>query len=494
MSLPRVENTSWPSRFVRTPLDPRWRGWVLFGTLLVAYTYSFQIGGGWNFASRYDLLHCLVRAHTLEITALHENTGDKALWKGRYYSDKAPGATLLGLPGYLLAQGLVRLLRLDVSWLILLPNNLSPMTAVSLPSALLGLVLYHFAGRLELSPRRRVLVVVGYGLGTLAWPYSTLFFSHQTVAALGFGAFAVAVGVVRDGRRLWWAALAGLLCGYAVASEYPAVITMAAVGLYLLIGTRSLRAAAAFVGGVALPLAGLLLYNQVCFDSPLRFGYMLEARQEFAGGPVAWLSHPRLEALWGILFSRDKGLFALCPVLIVAALGWAIMARDRSWRRELCVCLSVCVAFVLMNASHEFWRGGGCLGPRHVVPMLPFLWVGFIWAARACTGVWRWPLLILTLVSAAAMFTVTFTAPAPRIGITNPIYGYALPLLLAGDFTLAPNWGLLVLPGHWCLAPVLAALALGLSLALKGTGGKGRTDSGLRTDPRTREEATCGPA
>jgi hypothetical protein len=42
----------------------------------------------------------------VRIDAYHENTGDKALYEGHYYSDKAPLPSYLGAAGVALAHGL----------------------------------------------------------------------------------------------------------------------------------------------------------------------------------------------------------------------------------------------------------------------------------------------------------------------------------------------------------------------------------------------------
>ena len=54
----------------------------------------------WNQNSRFDLVVALVEDHTFQIDKYVANTGDYALYDGHYYSDKAPGMALLGLPVY----------------------------------------------------------------------------------------------------------------------------------------------------------------------------------------------------------------------------------------------------------------------------------------------------------------------------------------------------------------------------------------------------------
>ena len=65
---------------------------ILLGSVTFLSFLFFYEGGGWNQNSRFDLLRAIVERHTLQIDAYHENTQDKAHFRGHYYSDKAPGA------------------------------------------------------------------------------------------------------------------------------------------------------------------------------------------------------------------------------------------------------------------------------------------------------------------------------------------------------------------------------------------------------------------
>src|SRR3954452_8311500 len=73
--------------------------WTLAAVLLVSYAYFYQ-AGGWNQNSRFAMIRAILERHTLQIDAYQLHTGDRALWRGHYYTDKAPGASLVALaPG-----------------------------------------------------------------------------------------------------------------------------------------------------------------------------------------------------------------------------------------------------------------------------------------------------------------------------------------------------------------------------------------------------------
>src|SRR5450432_352547 len=73
---------------------------ALLAVLLVGISYATVIQSfSWNQASHYDLIRSLNVDRTT-IDPYQENTGDKVLYKGHYYSARAPGLALFALPFY----------------------------------------------------------------------------------------------------------------------------------------------------------------------------------------------------------------------------------------------------------------------------------------------------------------------------------------------------------------------------------------------------------
>src|SRR5438876_3836154 len=70
---------------------------MLACALLASYAYFYQ-AGGWNQNSRFDLVRALVERGTVRIDAYADNTGDKTVFDGHVYSDKAPGQALAAVP------------------------------------------------------------------------------------------------------------------------------------------------------------------------------------------------------------------------------------------------------------------------------------------------------------------------------------------------------------------------------------------------------------
>ncbi len=76
------------------PRSDRSLFFILGFALLASYAYFYQ-GGGWNQNSRFALVRAMTEHNTLQIDAYRQATGDRAVWNGHFYSDKAPGASLL---------------------------------------------------------------------------------------------------------------------------------------------------------------------------------------------------------------------------------------------------------------------------------------------------------------------------------------------------------------------------------------------------------------
>lgn len=422
--------------------------WILALLLLFATAYQWHPGGGWNVMTRIALVRAVYHDHTLSINRSHHRTGDKAEYppgSGIYYSDKPVGGQVLGLPAYAVGYSIgKRLVPQNVA--LDAGATVASWFSVGLPTIVACLLMLDLFGAFGLSPRQAAFITLAYALGTLAWPYSTVWYGHQAAAAFGFIAFWFAGRASRlQGRAS--AALTGLFAGWALITEFPALIIAGVVFLYVArLGTR---AAVSFVLGSIPFIALQLLYNHACFGSPLRFGYMYEVRPEFAEAP-SWIGLPKVEALWGITFSANKGIFVMSPFLLFAVWGLWRMIRSRAWRAEGVAAAAVFALYMVYNASHFMWEGGTCFGPRHIVPMLPFLCIGlgFIWPRMSSPA--RLACGVLTGVGILVMFAAVNTLAEPALHMTT---GGSGPLEALARLSLGsvewPTFGMLLGLGGW---------------------------------------------
>jgi hypothetical protein len=436
---------------------------ALAAILLVGVSYATIIQSfSWNQTSHYDLIRALNQDSTT-IDQYQENTGDKAFYKGHFYSARAPGLALFALPFYdtlnaFNADSLARSSEAqrgddEMIWMIGLWANV-------LPGLLLLLLVRRMAERFE--PGYGVAAAVTLGLGTLVLPLSTLLFSHVFAAFLGFLAFTLMVKE-RDGPpNPLLLAGAGLAMGYAMASEYPLFFVGAVLGLYLLSRRDSLTPlgistrAGAYIAGGLIGIVPLLLYNHYAFHSWTHLAYSSIPRQQqgFFG-----IGAPSLPVLATLLFD-SRGLLTLSPVLGLGALGTVVL-YNRGKRAEALTIAGVCLCYVGYNSGYYLPFGGGFMGPRFLTTMLPFLAVPLGIAYR------RWPAPTIALAAVSITTTVVATITHPLTGYETEVVVWARYLrdgffqpTIATAIGLGRGWG-----GIWPFllaaggAIVLAALA-----------------------------------
>jgi hypothetical protein len=461
--------------------------------LVSCYGYFFPRWADWNQNSRFDLVIAIVQDHSLMIDKYMANTGDYAFIDGHYYSDKAPGTALLAAPVYALfrtifhspAGGLTDAVASDNPALqatlrpggsgvqvekldYFIPLVIVTFVVVAVPSAILGLLFCRVASHFGLDQRQSMIITLLYGLATSAFPYANNLVGHQLAACLLFTAFAVILGVRLRILGDWWVVCIGFLLGYAVITEYPAAMVAAVLGLYALLalGTPA-RVVVRLVLGAIPPLILLVVYDYVAFGTPLPIGYLHSTlwTDVHQTGFVS-LTYPRLDALWGLTFGVHRGLFFLSPFLLCSALGYWALWQNRKRRAEFWVLVLAPLAFLLFNSSSAMWQGGFAVGPRYLVPSLPFL------ALAAGVGVaqaWQRPAL-RPLVAGVGIWSL-FAVWAETMGgqsfpdyTQNPLFDLSLPRLAAGD--IARNAGMVLgLAGWASLVPLLLVVAVTLGLA-----------------------------
>ncbi len=465
---------------------------IIFLTLLFCYAYFFPRWAEWNQNSRMDLTVALVEQGRFEIDDYYQNTGDYAVYGGHIYTDKAPGTSFLGVPAYAAfrlatrvpvvevllqklshSEALQATLREGGTGLLLEKVRfaaalyVATFFVVALPSALMGLLLYRFLGRFLESETPRVLLVLGYGLATIVFPYSTVFYGHQTAAVSLFAAFYLAYRVRRDELSPGYLWAVGALLGLTVLVEFPALVAGGLLGLYVVWflyrreGWRSVVSGAGRLVLAGMPFALLLgFYNASCFGSPFTSSYRyLGNFPEISGTGFLGFTAPSWEALWGITFSPYRGLFYLSPFLLWAMAGFWHAVRDKTWRAEGLLSLATVAAhFALISCWYD-WRGGYAIGPRNLILILPYLTIVIALLLRQLYSPFSCSLFYLSLLFSFVLVWIAATAGQefPPITVAHPLQEFWWPRFAAGDVTR--NLGMaLGLKARWSLLPPLAVV------------------------------------
>ncbi len=312
--------------------------------------------------SRLCLTRAIVAGHLSNDGCLKGRTEDLSLYQGRLYSNKAPGLSVIEIapaesvrlpsPGHWDGKGDLRL------WVVRL-----------LTSGVAFLVCVFLVGRVSegLAPGYGGAVLVTFALGTQMSSLGVANFSHVPVAALGFGAFV-----------LLWARrplAAGLCAGVAVAVEYDmaAVLVVLAAYAAVQLGLRpALRYALGALPGVVLVGA----YDWAAFGAPWHnpLTYSDNSLRSEEDSGLLGIHLPTLHAT-GQVFLGDRGLLLVAPIVLMAAVGLALLWQ-RGPRPEVLVCIAVSLLFTVSECGYFTPYGGRGPGPRFLVAALPFLFVG----------------------------------------------------------------------------------------------------------------------
>ena len=468
---------------------------ALFVLLLWCYSYFFPRWSDWNQNSRFDLVLALVEEGTVTIDGRVANTGDYAYYAGHYYSDKAPGMALLGVPVYaafraLAPASVIGRAAASVGGNPALEATLRPdgtglredkalffvglvattFATVAVPSAALGVLFFKAALRFGCTHGQALASTLLYALGTNAFPYSNAFVGHQLSAFLLFTAFFLLHSLRRGAPPRFRLVAVGFLLGYAAITEYPTAVVGALLGLYAMpILKRRAEVVARLAVGALPPLVALAVYDYAAFGTPLPVGYSYSSLwTEVHQTGLLSLTFPQPEPLWGLTFGVHRGLFFLSPFLLLALPGYLGLWRDAGRRTEFWVLLLAPLSLLLIYGSSAMWQGGFAVGPRYLVPALPFL------ALPAAVGLARLsrrrlfqPVLLM-----ACGWSI-FAVWAESIGgqsfpdyTPNPLFGLSLPRLAEGD--VARNLGMLLGLSGWASLLPLVLVALPAALAAVG--------------------------
>jgi hypothetical protein len=442
----------------KLPPGPGRYGWLV--AIAVAYLYLFPYFPRIHSANelpRVYLVKAIVEDHTFAIdrgVARWGSTADVSPAGGHHYSNKAPGASLLGVPAYAVVHAVGGEQSLAVTlWICRVCCGIAPMLVF------LGL-LWGFLARFAPDPDVRRLVLIAYALGSLAMTYSILFYSHQLGAICIASAWILALDVADRRRGLGAMAVAGVLAGAAPLCDYQAVFAALPIAVHVVVRLPRelrLRAIAVAALGAAPPIALLLGYHAACFGSPWRTGY--DASETFASfhqHGLLGITALRWEAFWGSVGRPDNGLITLSPWWLLAIPGGVALWRKGD-RGTALVGASVAAIYLLFISSINFWRGGWGVGPRYITAMLPFL------LPLVATQLQGWRLAPSRLAAAAGLIGVgvcvyvlsSATFPYWPDSVRHPLYDVTFHLL--ADNTVAPNLGgALGIPGLAGLAPYLA--------------------------------------
>jgi hypothetical protein len=359
--------------------------WLVLALVAVT-TLSLMSVTGAQDTSRLALSESIVLRGSLNIDPYWPLTIDRAFTGGHWYSDKAPGVSLIAVPVVEAIRGV------DA---IFPHRHASPVWARKWPlwiirvltGGLAFLALTFLVARVAegLVEGAGLPVCVTFGLGTMAGSLGLTVFGHLQDGLALFGAFVLGTRAHRAGD---WIPV-GLLAGVGVLFEYPAAL--AALVLVVFAALRGGRRAAFATVAGGIPAAVVLgAYDWAAFGAPWRLSYRYTSNVFTPGQSRNFfgVGLPTLHGLWTLTLD-GHGLLLVSPVLVAAIAG--LVSYWRRNRLEAAIAIAIIVLFCLYTTGYFLPNGGLSPGPRFAAAALPFLFLGLPFALA------RWPIPTLVL-------------------------------------------------------------------------------------------------
>lgn len=423
-----------------------WKSALLLGCVILFSFVYFYEGGGWNQNSRFDLLRAILDRHTLRIDAYHENTQDKAHFRGHYYSDKAPGLVFAAVPVACGARAALRAIGIapqSARGLFALSYLVSAGT-VALPTALAAVCLFFLGLRFGTSETASAFGAWAAALGTPLWAYASLFWAHALVGACFVFAFAAALKLRDAGtaRQLFaWSLAVGFAAGWATVTEYPAAPISVLLALFAVVqvwkrGRQGRWSVIAGVGlGALVCIAVLFGYLSAAFGSirpsysyydPNSFSFMQQ--RGYMG-----LTYPHPDRLLKLLFGCSRGLFFASPIAFAAPFGLWKLGKQRTYFSPALVAAVIAIYYFLFNSSFYWWKAGRSFGPRYVGASIPLLCCGIAVLWQRVTPAWRRVLIAVAACSILLTLMVVSTTSQLAVQDNCPMLHSVWPAFWSGQ-------------------------------------------------------------
>jgi hypothetical protein len=421
----------------------------LFLLVFISGAY-FYPGGGQNEAARYDTIRSVLEDHTFAVDNYTYNSADLIKYKMHFYSSKAPGTFIIGILPFAISKFLLDFIPMDPNLRLHLICYLTSVFSITVLAALCAPLIFLLLLRLGAQTKQAIAVALAINLATILFPFSTVFFSHAATATVAFASFYF---LFSHPEKEYYLLLAGFAAGFAILLEYPAAIISVALLIYTaFIYKNQVRRQLIVGAGFALAMLLLMTYNYLSFQNPFFIPYeayatesnpVFEAHRHGILGIRLPFFEPHffptfISNLAEITYQPLRGIFFCNPILVLIFPGFYFLFREKFIRRECLFILFITLSYFIFNASYGdsivYWGGGTSFGPRHLIPILPFLSIPLF----SCIKQKPLAPLFAGLGFISLFFCLMATAVEPRApyGPRNIIFDYYLPHFLKNEISL----------------------------------------------------------
>jgi hypothetical protein len=424
----------------------RTRTWLIF--LFGLAFFYFYSGGGPNQGTRFNLTRAILEEGRVTVDSFHDNSEDKAFFKGHYYCDKAPGASLFALPALTASRTLLKFVGFDTNSrnVAQVQMRVATWAAAGFPGVLLCLVIFDWMRRNGFSSIAATYSAVAVGIASPMWAYATMFWGNALASCcIVLAAYAVE-RLIRTrfaDKSRWLPFAAGLATGGAVITEYPLAPIAVFLSLWLVYQLKPVwhfYQSLILFGIGAILVGGVLgIYNTIAFGNPIHLGYASVKGFEGMKQGLFGVTWPNMTAIAGVTWG-GRGLLMTAPVLVLGLIGHVLSLLQGRHTRTAIVCLFCSIYPFLLNVSYVYWDGGWTYGPRHMASSLPFLAMGLAPLYDSLKS-WLKPLAVSVLAGGSFLTLVAVSVH----GMTNydfkqPLPDFYWPSFWLGLFARHTGW------------------------------------------------------
>ncbi|MDI6826392.1 MAG: hypothetical protein QMD36_04350 [Candidatus Aenigmarchaeota archaeon] len=420
----------------------------IFLTFFLIYSFFVQ-WTSWNEESRFALTRAIVDEKRFEIDSFYNQTGDRAVYNGHYYSVKFPGTSFLATPIYKIwnliyynffslssanrgSEALVYYTHTHVP-LIYVPNPgtfllismvLVTVFSSSLFSALTVLLIYKILRYFTKNETHRLLITLSFALGSLAFPYALVFLDHVPEAFFLFSAFYLLFKTKTGGlTQKKYFLLSGLLVGFGFVIRITALIPILLFSVYILFFDR--RKLPLFVLGCIMGSLPFLIYHHSVIKDSIRFIFSYTDRPVWFGPDTPKMTF--FNSYFMTLMHPSVGLFFFYPILALAIVGFFYMYKKYKAEALIILFLFILITFLVCNLNYGF-----SFGARHLFTFIPFLMIPLLFTLKKINiRIFQLFLILSIFVNLLGLQFWEGTDPATGYKILkNPIFDHYIPLSL----------------------------------------------------------------
>ncbi len=300
-----------------------------------------------------------------------DKTIDISVIDGHYYMDKAPLPSFITLPFFGLIKSLGLVQAVDGSYY----GKAIYITGAIVCGIIPFLLILFLVSKTLVFKQREDLILLAFVayLSSFIFVFAGTFFAHVLAASLLLAAYIQ----YQKANYIY----SGLFCGLGFLTEYTTLWILFSWILIELIKHKSLKHTLQLGLGFLPAFIFILGYNYYFTGNAFTMLYLFVADNFDAATKSTYgLGLPKLSALFGLLFSENRGLLFYAPVLIY---GLILFFTDKLMLSKIKNYLlhPIVLPFMLTTlfiSSHAAWDGGWSYGPRHLTAVATLLIFGLI--------------------------------------------------------------------------------------------------------------------